>query len=207
MPSPEEFINELFHQYDPTERHQRYLRERQLKGRRPATTKPVVVRKPGAIHPGVSRIAKPVVKKPIGKKLQIKDPEQRRREIKAQVEALKTRLETLKRVLAELVKQAQARAGQQPVDKKPDEKKTPAEKRKAAQASKDYRDKHKNDPPTPSQELRDLQTKITAVKKKIEEMRAKLQEATKAPVRTSVPVGDRKQTLDRKENRQNGRSR
>lgn len=207
MPSPEEFIDDLFHMYDPVDRHQRYLRERQLKGRRPTATKPVVVRRPGVIHPIVSRTTKTLVKKPVGKKLPVKSPEQRRREIKAQVEALKTRLDTLKKVLAELVRQAQARSGKMPADKKPDEKKTVAEKKKAAQASKDYRDKHKNDPPTPSQELRDLQIKINTVKKKIDEMRAKLEVAMQTSVRKPGPVGDRKQTLDRKENRQNGRSR
>lgn len=208
MQSPEEFIEGLLHQYDPVDRHQRYLKERQLKGRRPAATKPLLIRKPGALHPSVSRTTH-VVKKPLPKKVVLKkSAEQRRKEVQAQVDALKGRLETLRKVLAELVKQAQARSGQEPTkDHKQPEHKTSAEKKKAADASKKFREKHKNDAPTPSQELKDLQSKIKLVQKKIQEMRAKLKEVTKTPARKPGPVGDRKQTLARKENSQNGRTR
>lgn len=206
MQSPEELVQELLHQYNPIDRHERYLRERALLGRRPAAAKPVMVRKPGAMHPAVTRPTK-VIKKPVAKKVPKKSAAQRRKEIQVQVDALKGRLETLRKVLAELVKQAQTKSGQETKSSKPADKKTTAEKKKAAQVSQKFRDKHKNDPVTPSEELKDLQTKIKVIQKKIEEMRTKLKAAVKKPTGKPGPVGDRKQTLARKENSQNGSNR
>ena len=182
--------------YDSTERHQRYLRERDLKGRRPAAAKPVVTRKPGALHPSVSRVkkplAKPVKKLPLKKAPPKKTAAERQKEIRAQVDALKGRLETLRKVLQELTKQAQAKNGNQLNIGEPAKKLTPAQKRKAAESRKKSDQKNDKDP-TPSEELKALQTKIKAVQTKIKEMREKLAEAAKKPVRKAVPVGDRKQ--------------
>lgn len=220
MSQPNEFIQNIFHIYDPIDRHERYLRERQLQGRKPGKKVPTVG-KSGTLHPkgGATRPTKPPIKKAIPKK----SAAEVRKETLAQVEALKTRLEQLREVLRKLVEQAQARAGDSQIttkdqtDKKPSHT-TAAQKKKAAEASQKFRDKHKNDTPTPSEELKTLQTKIKNIQKKIEEMRAKLKAAVPAtgrvqtqdrgstPLRKPGTVGVGTQQRLRKENSQNGRS-
>lgn len=215
MSQPDEFIRNVFHIYDPIDRHQRYLKERQLKGRQPGKKKPAVG-KSGTLHPrgGTVRTAVKPTKKIVPKK----SPAEIRKETLAQVEALKSKLEKLREVLRKLTEQAQARAGDSLIttQDKPSQT-TAAQKRKAAEASQKFRDTHKNDTPTPSEELKTLQTKIANVQKKIEEMRAKLQEAAaqtriqtqdrvQTPLRKPGTVGVGTTTQLRKENSQNGRS-
>lgn len=188
MSQPDDFIQGLAHMYDPIDRHERYLRDRQLKGRQPSKKAPTVG-KSGTLHPkgGATR-------QPVKKVAPKKSAAAVRKETLAQVEALKARLEKLREVLRQLTEQAQARAGDTLLTTKDKAEKpshtTAAEKKKAAEASQKFRDKHKNDTPNPSEELKTLQTKIKNVQKKIEEMRAKLKEAAAhTPLRKPGAVG------------------
>lgn len=220
MSQPDDFIQSIFHLYSPVDRHERYLRERQLKGRQPAKKMPTVG-KIGTLHPK-GKATRPATKGFVKSAVPKKSAAEVRKETLAQVEALKARFEKLREVLRQLVEQAQARAGDHQLTTQDKVEKpshtTAAEKKKAAEASQKSRDKHKNDPPTPSEELKTLQTKIKNIQKKIEEMRAKLNEALPAPSRIqtqdrvntplrkpgTVGVGTKQRT--REENSQNGRS-
>ena len=209
MSQPDDFIQDVIHMYDPIDRHQRYLRDRQLKGRQPSKKVPTVG-KSGTLHPKGGTTRQPI-KAPLKKTTPKKSAAEVRKETLAQVEALKARLEKLREVLRQLTEQAQARAGDTLLTTKDKAEKpsntTAAEKKKAAEASQKFRDKHKNDTPTPSAELKTLQTKIKNVQKKIEEMRAKLKEAAdKTPLRKPGTVGVGTKTQLRKESSQNGRS-
>lgn len=72
---------------------------------------------------------------------------------------------------------------------------TAAEKKAAAEASQRFRDKHKNDPKTPDQQLKEIQSKIELLNKKIAEMRAKLKGSQNTPLNATSKkpgtVGDR----------------
>jgi ribosomal protein L29 len=184
----EEFLEDfLMHQYDPVDRHERYLKERQLLGRRPASKKPVVTQKTGALHPAVSR-----TKAPPAKAAPKKSAAQHNKETLSKVSALQAKLEQLRQVLHDLNMQAKARGldtttstGAPGKSSEPSHR-TAAQKKAAAEASQKFRDKHKDDPKTPDQQLKEIQTKIDQLTKKIAEMRAKL----KAPQKPGT-VGDK----------------
>lgn len=194
MRTPEEFIeNFLMHQYDPIDRHGRYLKERELKGRRPASTKPVVSKKNGALHPSVSRKKTPVAPK--------QSKAAHDKAVSDKVSALQKKLEQLRQVLHDLMLQAKAK-GIDPSSSSDSgssatkaSTSTAAEKQAEAKASQKYRDKHKNDPKTPDQQLKEIQSKIDQLNKKIAEMRAKLKGSERTPLqaRPQKPgtVGDR----------------
>lgn len=197
MPSPEEFISDfLMHQYDPIDRHERYLKERELKGRRPASAKPVVSKKTGALHPSSSRTKAPVAK-PVPKQSKAAHD----KEVSAKVSALQQKLEQLRQVLHDLTMQLRAKgldtstASDSKTEPSKPSTTTAAEKKAAADASQKYRDKHKNDPKTPDQQLKEIQSKIDQLNKKIAEMRAKLKGSGNTPLQAkpSKPgtVGDR----------------
>ena len=182
MPSPEEFIRELFHirePYDPTKRHQYYLKTRKLKGRNVGSQRTAIAR-----HPS-TRFTAP---KTLPKAQPKKSSEQRRKEIEVQVVALRDRLAKLQKVLAELVAQAKLRSGvetktTQPVDKSP-QKFTTKQKADAAERSKDFREKHQNDP---SQEAKALEAKIKLVETKIRQMRDELAKAKARVIKKATP--------------------
>jgi len=185
--SSSEFIESVFlkHEYDPRRAHEYYLRTRKLKGRlqRDAT--------PNLNPAGRTRGASALAPRALSRKSLQKTPEQHRLEAHERVEALKARLETLRKVLAELVQLAQARSGQDETKTSTpstsDSKLTPTQKKVAAEASRKYYEEHKNDTLSPSEQLEVLQSKVKAVEAKIQEMREKLNSS----VRTTDSVGVR----------------
>jgi hypothetical protein len=180
MQSAEEFIAELFHirEYDPQARRDYYLRTRKLKGRKVGSAKTAIAR-----HPATKTA--PVVKTtPIAPK---KAPEQRRKDTEARVAALQTRLDTLRKVLAELVAQAKVRSGVDNAKPAPQSQKPQTTKQKAdaAERSKDFYDKNKDQ--ILSDKEKTLQGQIKRVEEKIREMRAEL-EKVRVRVAKATPL-------------------
>ena len=169
--------------YDPAKAHDYYMRTRQLKGRQATAAKPAIGKTK------VSSIAKVGLKsKTVVKNNASVRPAMTVEQVKARVTALQTRLTALRKVLAELVKQAKARSGivSKPTlaDRQAKAKLTTADKTAAAKSSKAYYDKNKaaiaaKAKTSPSQELADLEAKIADVKDKIAQMRAEFAAAMK----------------------------
>lgn len=207
MQSVEEFISELFHireDYDPRKRREYYLRTRQLKGRKVGNSKTAIAR-----HPSVKTapMVKPLRAAPK------KTSEQRRQETEARVAALQARLDTLRKVLRDLVEQAKARSGVEDTKASPDTSKqsqTAKQKKDAAERAKDFYEKNKED--ILSDKEQNLQIQIQRVEQKIREMRAELakvrvrvakatplERGTRLPIKTD-PVGAGTRIPPRKEN-------
>ena len=179
--SPEEIL--LMHgetPYDPAKAHEYYLRTRELKGRQKGAEQETSGRSGGKVIP-----------------LSSKAPPKKKTALKSEARAaeLQKRLTRLRKVLAELVKQAKGRSGVSSKDKKDSggsgksggaSKLSATEKREAAKRSKEYYKKHKDDAP----DVKELKAKIEEVKKKIKEMRAELAAArAKSKKRTPDSVG------------------
>ena len=97
----------------------------------------------------------------------------------AKVTALQAKLEQLRQVLHDLNMQAKARGLDTTTPATSGKAEAPshttaAQKKVAAEASQKFRDKHKDDPKTADQQLKEIQAKITQLVKKIAEIRAKL---------------------------------
>ena len=206
MPSTEQFIQELFHlqDYDPAARRRYYLKTRQLKGRQPGQVKTLVPNRNGGVV-GPSK-APPVSKKSAPKATPAKKTSSTSSTAaQKQVDALKARLATLRKVLAELVDQAQIRSGakthdtaaqanaktdaKKTADKKPEKKLTAKQQADARKRAAEAYAKNKNKPI--SQIKKELSTQIADVNAKIKAMRAKL---AKTKVKTAAkkkpsPVG------------------
>lgn len=158
----------LSHDYDAVKRREYYLKTRQLKGRQPKK----------AVQPAKKIRA---IKKPLPpKKTRAQRQAERRKKIQAQVNALKARLEKLKAVLAQLVKQAKSRSGQKTEPKKSSEKKsdggqkqapkqTAKQKADAAKRSKEYYEKNKD--AALADELKSLTGKIKTIQERIAKMK------------------------------------
>lgn len=165
--TPEQFI--IYHAdvpYDPVKAHEYYLRTRELRGRRS-----------GFIPSGTGRVASV---RNLDQRPKIKTPEQQRKEIEVRVRALKVRLEKLRDVLKELVKQAKARSGVEIKDKEVSDKAsagskklTAAQKQEAAKRAKEYYDKNKK-PSSLSDKEKQLQLSIKQVEEKIRKAREEL---------------------------------
>lgn len=179
-------------EYDPQAAHDYYERHKKLKGRQPGAQKS----SGGRRHSRASGL----INKHGHAKVKAKSPEQRRKEIEARVASLKAKLARLSQILQKLVKEAKQRSG---VDTSTDtstkdtsttkdtgpSKLTPQERKKAAERSKEYRDKHKD---TPEEQAAQLEQKIAEVTQKIKDLRAQLAEArAKTQPRTSSSVGAR----------------
>lgn len=196
----------LLHIYDAEKAHDYYLRTRELKGRQAAVEEPPAVKK-SAFRPSVQPKAAPKAtsSKPT--------PEQRRAAIAAQVEALRAKLEQLKKVLAELVAQAKARSGvepePEPMAKEPrntsdnPRRLTPEQRAEAAQRSKDWREA--NPDKAMDQDAVKLAKQVKAVEEKIQEMREKLATVIVNPFHSTGSVGAGSNTTMRKDgSSQNG---
>ena len=165
MPSPEEFIDSLLHarDYDPVARREYYLKTRKLKGRRVGAGKTAVARHPSS---GTASVKRPSPTAKISAK-------ERRKAIEARVAALQARLDKLKKVLEELVRQAKLRSGVEtpkkdtPSDKP--EKLTNKEKADAAERAKEFREKNKD--PSLSAQAKALESKIKSVQARIKQMK------------------------------------
>lgn len=194
MRSAEEFINGLLHaEYDPEARRRYYLRNRKLKGRQPGSDVSTEVDRPSAaVRPGIGRPDRatlPVRAKPTTSKTD---------EIEAKVADLKAKFEKLREVLRELVKQAQARSGQEPADRKPPttkpktpDKLTPQQQAEKAKSDADYYEQNKSQ--ILPEQVKELEGKVRAIQEKINAMRDKLAkpEVTTQPARKIGSVGAR----------------
>jgi hypothetical protein len=194
MRSVDDFISDfLAHRIadpeTPAERRERYLRERELKGRKVGSSTPApAVRRPSA--PALTKgVPKPAPKKPSV------DPAKKRAETEARIEAMQQRLDTLRELLRQLVEKAKERSGvEDPKDEKPAKTTKPsdrkplseAEKAKAAKEAEEWR---KNNPDKVlDQQVERLSTQIKNVEAKIAEMRKKLAESpAPPPLRKSGP--------------------
>lgn len=189
MPLLNEFIGDCIKHYqtvgyDPAERRERYLRERELLGRKPAVVKkPTTNRSPSKLPPKAS--SRTPIKKPIPKK----DPVQRRKEVEAKIEKLKNYLSRLKEILAQLVEQAKARSGvEESLNDKKASTRNPSsskltEKQKAdkAKAQQDYYEKHKDE--LLDKQAKNLESQIKSVTQKIQDMREKLAAPASKPIK------------------------
>lgn len=234
----DDFIQAIIHEadYDPTKRREYYLRTRELKGRQPGVGRP----QSPTVRPGVGRPPSPATR-PGRATLPTKavqgqvKPKSKSEEIEARVAELKARLERLREVLRELVKQAQIRAGVDPAEavqpgtpstkptKKPEktpEKLTPEQQAAKEKADAEYYEKNKDK--ILADQVKDLDTKIKAVQAKIQQLREQAALPQK-PIRTQVgsvkpavipqkqfrtqvgSVGAASNPRVRKENSQNGR--
>jgi hypothetical protein len=159
----------VIHEYDPVKRREYYLKNRQLKGNNPAVADPMKKTRPkAALKPAPNRQQR---------------QEERRRQLQAEVDALKARLQKLREAMAELTKAAKARSGvetpskKQPV-KKDDGKKanpSPKEKADAAERSKEYYEKNKDQ--ILADEVKSLTEKIKIIQERIVKMRLKTSSA------------------------------
>lgn len=169
----EEFIDSLFHEYNAYERHQYYLKNRKLKGRKPGLTDDSL----GRLVLGKVAVAK----KPKKPK---QTPAQKRKAATANLEALKGRLERLREVLRELVKAAKGRSGAKDDEKKSKDREpsklSAKEKAAAKKRSKEYYDKHKG---TPEAQVKEIQAKIKEIQAKIADLRAKVASSNKKPAK------------------------
>lgn len=162
----------VIHDYDPVKRREYYLKNRELKGRKPRLTDDSV----GHLVRGKVVVAK----KPKKPK---QTPAQKRKAVAANLEALKGRLERLREVLRELVKAAKGRSGAKDEDKhkkREPSKQTAKQKADAKKRSKEYYDKHKG---TPEAQVKEIQAKIKEIQAKIADLRAKLASSNKKPVK------------------------
>lgn len=168
--------------YDPSKAHDYYMRTRVLKGRTPAVQKTPVGRSKGT--PASTVGARPGVKvapnvKVVPKKTAA-ELEKERVALKAHVAALQVRLVALKKVLAQLVKEAKARSG---VVTKPTTDNSPVtaaqKKATAAKSSAKYYDKNKvailaKAKADAAANPTNLEAKIKEISDKIAQMRADL---------------------------------
>lgn len=165
----------VIHRYDPQKAHDYYVRTRHLKGRHGGSGHPLSSGRQG----GGNQHHPP---KKSAKELQ--------KEAHARVAALEKRLERLREVLRELVKQSKARAGVETKNtptkkaaasgggsKGHDKPLTAAQKRDAAKRSEEYRKKHpehKSD----DKKAKEVEAKIKDVREQIRKIRAELQAAS-----------------------------
>jgi septal ring factor EnvC (AmiA/AmiB activator) len=203
MTTPEDFV--LIHAdrvYDPVKAHEYYMRTRQLKGRKPGAAESVASDRRTANFGGARKVKG---------NSPVKTPAQRQMEIEARVDALKVRLKKLREVLATLVEQAQRRSGIEPQKKtsattgKDARSKdlSPAEKKKAAERSKEYREK--NDPGLSDQE-ESLRKSIQRVEQQIAKAREELKSSIeRARMTVSKPsAGPARPPKPTEGNNQNG---
>jgi chromosome segregation ATPase len=197
--TPEELI--MLHAdlpYDPQKAHEYYLRTRELKGRSKGADNSSDGRsgsKSGGSQ-SAHRSAKPK-----------KSSKQRQAEIAALAAALDKKLARLKKALAVLVEQAKGRSGVDPhTDKKNTDSpksssetthRTAAQKSADAKRSKEYQEKHKNDPKT-NKYVEAIRKKIEEVRKKISDLREEI--AAAAEKSNKSPTSPkRRQAVDTKQ--------
>lgn len=184
MHSVNEFINSLKHVFvsgdspeTAAERHQRYLRERKLQGRKVGGSTPAPKLRPAA--PLTKALAKPLPQKALVKKASV-NPAVKRAATEARIKDMQARLEKLRELLKQLVEKAQERSGvDEPDEKTPStstksDKKplTASEKNEAAKKSEERR--KQNPDKVLDQKAKRLDTQIKNVEEKIAEMHKKL---------------------------------
>jgi len=210
MGKVEEFLGELFHIYDAESAHDYYIRTRELKGRKPGSQDSPSATKSSSVS---TTVKKPAKSQPKPQAVKV-TPEQRRAQISAQVDALRGKLAQLKEVLAQLVAEAKARSGVEPVAEptstttratpgSSDRKLTPAQQADAAQRAKEWREA--NPDKAMDQEAAKLEKQIQNFQDKITQMREKLKTVIADPFQTTGSVGAGSNTPMRKDrDSQNG---
>lgn len=179
--------------YDPAKAHEYYLKTRDLKGRTAGAAQPATVGRPNVKIQTASVPKGPVVAQ--------KNVAQKNAAIVARMASLNKKLSALRKILADLQKQLKALSGSKTTAKatatgsaksgSPQKisKPTLQDKAKAARASKDYYNKHKNDKPK-ADDAKAIQAKIDNIKSQIKKLREEIANAHKP----AVPVGAGKQT-------------
>lgn len=164
-------------EYNPNARRERYLRDRELKGRAPGKGKDS--------SPSSGSTQSNVVQT---SKQRSVSAEARRKKIAAETEQLKQKLEQLKVVLKKLVEQAKQRSGAEKKSEptKPSESKSSSDtkltsKQKAdkAKASKETYEKEKKE--SPDDQLKAVKAQIQAIQEKIQKKRAELARSKPSP--------------------------
>lgn len=179
MRSPDEFIAHALAVYDPAKAHEYYLRTRQLHGR----------------TAGAEESTSGHVKSKAFVPAKKKKSQSTQDEVNAKITALKARLAKLQTVLDQLVEAAKLRSGVDSADStkakdKSSKPKTSKQKAAAKKAAEKYQEKHKNDPPkTPSQQVKELESKIKAIHAKIKQMKAQIAAAKKKTKSKTGSVG------------------
>lgn len=173
--------------YDPAKRREYYLRTRQLLGRKTGQALDTSRER--------NKSSSPPFVPPKKAKASSKQSD-----FQAQMDALNARLDKLKKVLAELVKQAQARSGVEPADtkassNKPAKKLTAKQKADAAKRAKKSAEKNKDKKQTPSQQIKALETKIKAIQAKIKKMKAEIAAKKKPSTHKTGSVGASGKTI------------
>lgn len=188
-------LNELFHEYDPVKAREYYLRTRELKGRKPAASRPVGdKRSTGPSKAELARRKLQAERKAERAKLEAKLSEletrvdQLNRAIKqAKVEAMRragnVSEETLSRMISAEVKSPGSSKGMKDEKKADDkskdqanstpDKKTAAEKRKAAKAAKEKYDEE--NPDSKDQSNSDLKEKVDSTAEKLETLQKRVE--------------------------------
>lgn len=171
-------LNHAERQYDANERRERYLRDRELKGRQPGKGIESST-KSGSTQSNVVRTSK---------QRQVSS-EAKRKKIAAETEQLKQKLAKLKEVLKQLVAQAKQRSGAEtkaePTKKasesksSSDEKLTSKQKADKAKASKEAYEKEKKD--SPEDQLKAVKQQIKDIQEKIQKKRAELAGSKPSP--------------------------
>lgn len=159
--------------YDRQKAHEYYMRRRHLKGRQKGSGQ-----QPSGRQAGVHHTPK-------------KSAKQLRKEADARVAALEKRLDRLREVLRELVKQAKAKSGVETKSTTPTKKAaasgggskktehlTAKQKKDAAERSAEYRKNHP-EKKAPEKDVKELRSDIEEVQAKIKKIRAELQAASK----------------------------
>lgn len=193
MQSADEFINSLMHvsvsgdvAETPSERRQRYLRERELKGRKVGGSTPAPKPRTSA---SVTRAPTPPPKRGSV------DPAARRAATEARIKDMQARLEKLRELLRLLVEKAQERSGVDEPNEKTSSTSTKtsdrkplseSEKNEAAKKAEEWR--KQNPDKVLDEQAQRLESQIKNAEKKIAEMRKKLVDSpVKLHTRTPGP--------------------
>ena len=159
--------------YDPQKSREYYLRTRKLKGRQASSTPVPTSRAKGSATVAVKTI------KNVVKPLRLTS-KQRQESVNARVGSLRKRLDYLKNVLKDLLKEAESKepAKKETTSNKRDSGKqrdqTVQQKREAAVRSKDFYDKNKK---TDDSSDKNVEADIEKVREKIRKIRAQLKDA------------------------------
>lgn len=181
--------------YDPAARRERYLLERRLKGKTPASGNNIEESPTrGGASSSPPRSSGAVTTLESGKSTAPGTPITPKR-----VAEMKVRLEALRELLTKLTAEANKKAGvespksaaEKKADAEPSEKKTAAEKKEAAKAAEKSRDKAGGDSKT-SSTVKSLQSQLNDVHDKIEAMRERIAAANRAAAKRAPAKKDPK---------------
>ena len=175
-------MNEVRHYvagYDPQKAREYYLRTRELKGRQAGSKDTSAGSRPA---PKVNLMSTPTGAKTSSAPKPKSSALEKRKATEKRIEEMKGRLEKLRKLLRELVKQAQARSGADPKDSKTkaaagSHKLTAKERKEAAKRQEEYRKKNPEKKETLTEQEKRLAKQIEDVNAKIADARNDLKSA------------------------------